>query len=247
MVDHLSGILGGGGVFYSFNTITYKDSVLFNFDTLLGYRPISSLIKASNGILYGMTAAGGDSNDGAIYAFNISLKVVVNEFDFYERIGYFPAGGNLMEASNGLLYGMTSLGGTTGNGVFFSFDPNTNTEIVLKDFNNSDGIQPENTPIQDPDNGLLYSTVYGGGSSDEGTLFSYDLNTSTFTKKIDFTGNNGAYPVLGLTLVKDSSILTGVNHEKIYTGIQVFPTPQLVFSPLLLVVYLILLSKFIMY
>ena len=44
-----------------------------------------------------------------------------------------------MQASDGKLYGMTSNGGSSGNGVIFSFDPSSSTYTKLKDFDNTNG------------------------------------------------------------------------------------------------------------
>ena len=47
----------------------------------------------------------------------------------------------------------------------------------------------------------LYGTTYGGGSSDEGTIFSVNTNGTGFQTLATFTMANGARPYAGLTLI----------------------------------------------
>lgn len=81
--------------------------------------------------------------------------------------------------------------------------------------------------VQDPDNGLLYGTTEYGGINHTGVLFSYDISASTYTKLLDFTGPNGAYPCGSLTLVKDTSIYTGLKKiSGAVSGVKVYPNPS---------------------
>jgi len=61
--------------------------------------------------------------------------------DFDNTNGAWPYS-NLMQASDGKLYGMTALGGSNGVGVIFSFDPSSSTYTKLQDFNGINGAKP---------------------------------------------------------------------------------------------------------
>jgi uncharacterized repeat protein (TIGR03803 family) len=50
--------------------------------------------------------------------------------------------GSLMQASDGKLYGMTSEGGSTNQGVIFSFDPSSSTFTKLQDYTGANGANP---------------------------------------------------------------------------------------------------------
>src|SRR5437763_105573 len=52
------------------------------------------------------------------------------------------------QASNGKLYGLTSSGGATGNGILFSYDPSANVYTKLLDFNGANGASPYGSLIQ---------------------------------------------------------------------------------------------------
>jgi len=161
------GGLYGNGTLFSFNVKTGQYSVLINFDSANGLKPVGSyLVQASNGMIYGMTSAGGHFNDGVLFRYNPKTtqdSVVIN---FNDTIGKTPWCNGLIQANNGLLYGMTAWGGTPGDGVLFSLDPLTNTYSVLVNFNNANGGNfAYGTLVQDPDDSLIYGTTLGGGGS----------------------------------------------------------------------------------
>lgn len=44
-------------------------------------------------------------------------------------------------------------------------------------------------------NGKLYGMTSLGGANNQGTIFSYDISTSTYSKRFDFLSANGYYPL----------------------------------------------------
>ena len=124
---------------------------------LIGVHPSGSLVQASNGKLYGMTSSGDAANNyaGVIFSFDPSTSIYTKLIDFDGTNGRNP-NGSLIQASDGKLYGMTNLGGSSGVGVIFSFDPSSSTYTKLKDFNNADGASPEGSLIQASDGNLLW-------------------------------------------------------------------------------------------
>lgn len=234
-LDTLSGLLYGrtkyggkkwSGVLFSFNPLTNRDSTLYDFDTdtAKGVNPVSNFIKY-NGLLYGITYAYGSGGAGTIFTYNIVTNSVNSVFGFNNTDGGYSDGDNMV-LINGIMYGLTAGGGNSSDGAFFSFDPVKDSERVLVNFNGLNGVDPEGRVIQDPDNGLLYGVTMYGGSSGEGVLFSYDINTSTYKKLLDFNGTNGAYPACGFTLIKDSLIETNVNVIKSSGIIKAYPNPN---------------------
>jgi len=63
----------------------------------------------------------------------------VRNFDATDG-GFFY--GNLMQASDGKLYGMSNRAGINAAGTIFSYDPSTDTFAKLQDFNGTNGANP---------------------------------------------------------------------------------------------------------
>jgi uncharacterized repeat protein (TIGR03803 family) len=80
---------------------------------------------------------------------------------------------SLTLGNNGLFYGTTAFGGSSNEGTIFSFNPIGNTLSSLASFNGPNGSQPS-ASLTLGNNGLFYGTTRFGGSSDVGTIFSFD-------------------------------------------------------------------------
>ena len=201
------GGINNAGVLFSFDrsTNTYTDLVIFNGAN--GKYPTGSFMQASNGILYGMAVAGGSNNQGVLYSFDPTSNTYTDLFDFNGSANGGGPRGSLMQASNGLLYGMTLQGGANGYGVIFSFDPANpaNAPVDLHDFDNTNGAYPYGNLMQ-ATNGKLYGMTADGGTSTNGysgVLFSFDPTTTTFSKLVDFIGANGSNPFASLIQVSN--------------------------------------------
>jgi uncharacterized repeat protein (TIGR03803 family) len=126
-------------------------------------------MQASNGKLYGMTSGGGIGAGGVIFSFDLSSSIYKKLQDFGINKTGSGVTGSLLYARNRKLYGMTTMGGSMGRGVIFSFDPFTYTYKKLKDFDNTNGANPEGGLIQ-AKNGKLYGTTRLGGKNNWGEL-----------------------------------------------------------------------------
>src|SRR6187551_730349 len=130
------------------------------FYSLLGLIFFVIIVNAQNPLLYALTSAGGASGKGAIIKYDVSNNQLTASYSFTGPDGEAPQG-SLVQASNGLFYGMTRNGGVNNLGVIFSFNPCTNTYAKLYDFGGVDGAQPYGALIQ-ARNGLLYGmTTFG--------------------------------------------------------------------------------------
>ena len=181
----------GYGVIFSFDPASSTYVVVKNFDNTNGAYPFGSLIQATNGKLYGMAQQGGISGYGVIFSFDpvSSIYAVVKNFD--NTNGGYPLG-SLVQASNGILYGMARQGGT-GYGVIFSFDPASSSYTVLKNFDNTTGSYPYGSLIQ-ASNGKLYGMTVQGGTSGYGVIFSFDAVSSVYAVVKNFDYTNGGNP-----------------------------------------------------
>jgi uncharacterized repeat protein (TIGR03803 family) len=186
------------GVLYEYlsgsNTYTNK----FSFGGNNGENPQGRLTLAGNGNLYGLAQFGGANNRGVLFEFQPASGIVTKKIDLSLSLGSYPIGG-LWHASNGKLYGMTSEGGTNNLGVLFEYDPGTNQYINKVDFDNSNGALPFGG-LAETSGGKLYGMTSGGGATDQGVIFEYDISTSTLVKKFDFFLEVGTLPAGSFTL-----------------------------------------------
>lgn len=202
-----------GGVIYSLDAATGAEKVLFSFcsekNCTDGDVPAGELVKL-NGLLYGVTAEGGQNNGclengcGTIFSVNHSTGAETVLYNFCSESnctdGYLPTGGLLN--IDGTLYGTTQGGGTGGAGTLFSVDPTTGTEMVVHSFapTQGDGSGPNGRLINV--NGTIYGTTDNGGRNGGGTVFAFDTNTGVESVLYSFcsrkTCKNGFQPMGGV-------------------------------------------------
>lgn len=83
--------------------------------------PDASMIRDSEGNLYGLTTGGGTSNNGVVYTLNTKGEVtVLYSFPASGGQGYF---GDLLREPNGTLYGTTNAGGSNEYGTVWKLTP----------------------------------------------------------------------------------------------------------------------------
>jgi len=171
-----------------------------------GKNPRGSLIISRNGLFYGVTENGGAFNSGLLFSFDPSTNLFIKIIDFDgNSTGRNPTAG-LLEASNGMMYGMTTYGGTDDAGVLYEFNPDKGSMRQLISFDNKDvGGQPYGSIIEHP-NGKLYGMTSKGGYKECGVVFEFDLITEKYNKLIDFDKSNGSSPYGGFTLVNEELV-----------------------------------------
>ena len=197
------------GTILQYNIQTGKDSILYifpstsnNYDS--GEWAYGNLCHATNDLFYGMTYYGGTLyGSGVLFSFNYhtgDYRVLVQLVG--RTVGRNPQG-SLIQATNGLLYGMTTYN-RTGYGGIFSYNINADTAILLYTFAGtpSDGANPRGNLLQVNDSMLYGLTVYGG-TSDSGVLFSFNMNTNAETVLVNFVGPNGLIPAESLMQAND--------------------------------------------
>jgi uncharacterized repeat protein (TIGR03803 family) len=176
---------------------------------------------AATGLLFGRTATttSQGNGDGTIFQImpNGTGYAVDNFFAGAKTDGNEPRH-NSMTLVGTTLYGTTLLGGTHNNGTIFSInDDGTGYSTPLYDFakraNNNDGDQPHSCFV------AIGSVLYGmtseggkhGGSTGDGTIFSFDTTAGTYTRIHSFTGKgDGADPHGQLILDPNGSTFYGM-------------------------------------
>ena len=161
---------------------------------------------------------------GTLFKFNPSNSSFTKILDFDNSKGG-SASGSLIQASDGMIYGLTSAGGNSNFGVIFQYNPNTDVYTVKHYFNNSDGRQPMGSLLEASD-GCLYGLTSYGGTNDHGVIFKYDPINSTFTKLFDFngpvSGSNPKYTNLIEIRIGSTNIINSSNNLEF----DVFPNPN---------------------
>lgn len=182
------------GVLFSYNPTSNAYTVIFHFDHLVakGSTPIGKLVLF-NGLLYGVTHAGGNNYQGTIFTVNPTSGLHEKLFDFETASGVNPFGGLTLGPDN-MLYGMTSAGGGS-NGTLYQLNPATKDVTVKHSFDNTTGAFPLRELTLGTNN-LLYGMTVSGGANDKGVLFEYNTTTGVLTKKVDFDASTiGSNPI----------------------------------------------------
>ena len=154
LVEGLPGMLfgrtsfGGNnneGVLFEYNYLTNTYTVKHHFDSLQGNLYVNTLTKATNNKLYGLTSGGGTDDVGnhlgTLYEFNPFTNTYTTKYNFGlnddGQGGYILTGGgpfgNLLQASNGRLYGNNYYG-------VFEFNLMNDTLILRSVFPNPGNI-----------------------------------------------------------------------------------------------------------
>ncbi len=189
------------GVLFNFNTATSVFTKLRDFDNdQMGNDPKGSLIQATNGFLYGMTFAGGNSSMGAIFKWDLNLVAYTKLFNFDAATnGSYPFG-SFMQASDGNMYGMTSLGGTNSKGILFQFNPTTSAFTKKLDFTIANGSTPEFTNLIEIDithfgireqSEKANFTIYPNPNNGQFTLQFSDASPAQLNSKIEIYNTLG--------------------------------------------------------
>src|ERR1700685_2005705 len=166
----------GGGTSFSGGVFKVApdgtETVLYSFTGGAdGAFPISALVRDSAGNLYGTTTQGGSAGAGVVFKLDASgTETVLHNFTG-GKDGVDPVGGLLRDKA-GNLYGTTSLGGSSNDGVVFKINP-TGKETILHTFTGSttDGKYPTYTSLLMDTKGNLYGVTEEGGSSGGGILY----------------------------------------------------------------------------
>ena len=129
-----------------------------------------------------------------LFEFDLVTNAYTNKYTFTIRTntdntynGQFPFGSLML--SNEKIYGMTSSGGGSGNGVIFEWDPATNVytrKISLKA--QESGSSPNSLVFQQ---NHLYGITKTGGFDGLGSIFEWDFIGKRIVKKHDFDGVTG--------------------------------------------------------
>lgn len=198
-ISSSSTALNSGSVIYKYDISNDTLTAIYTFrDSLYTRNATAGLIQANNGKLYGLTAYGGDFNYGTLFEYSInedSLRVL---FHFRDSVVGIRPRGKLMQASDGLIYGVNAT-------KIFKFDITMDTIVAVKDFTLRSSQTPFEGLVEAP-NGKFYGKLESYGSFPS-TLYEYDLLQDTIQTVWNFAFNDDHF---GSELyVLDSNTLVG--------------------------------------
>ena len=197
---------GGNGSVFRTDTTGNNFELLDSFASAdNGRRPFPTEMVEANGKLYGTITSGGNNQSGVLFEYNPTSNSYNVKFHFGTTNGVNPAG-HLMLASNGKIYGTTMSGGTADRGTLFEYTPGASSITVKYNFQfAAEGRQPRGRMIESA-SGILMGICEGGGILNGGTIYEYNLSTSTHTNKANFIATTGGNPQGGLMKANNGKI-----------------------------------------
>jgi uncharacterized repeat protein (TIGR03803 family) len=189
--------------------------------------PAAGVVIGTNGVLYGTTALGGNTDMGT--AFSLTPPKVAGNAWTAALLFYFggPTSGSIPLASlvldgNKTLFGTTSSGGASGYGTAFGLKQGSNGKwklTVLHTFGGPtvDGASPLGNLVLNSD-GILFGATANGGTYGYGTAFALSppaTSGASWTETVlyNFTGkSDGGQPRAGMILLADG-LLFGTTYN----------------------------------
>lgn len=224
----LAGGTYNSGVIYQLTTkngISYSEKVLYSFgNTGDGDTPNGPIILDSSGNLYGVTSLGGAYGQGVLYEYvpTTQTESLLFSFGGSSTTGSTPAG-NLVFDNYGNLYGVTTYGGTNGDGVVYELSPGSPnwTQTILYTFSTTSGVSPIAGLSWNHKNNNLYGTTSNKNAHPAGAGTVFKLvppavkgGAWTETTLMQFTYKlNGGYPTGTVTRDPTTGSLYGTAQQ----------------------------------
>ncbi|GAA0762906.1 hypothetical protein LRH25_25675 [Ideonella azotifigens] len=190
---------------------TYQVIHHFHETTIDGAGPRGKLAMDANGVVYGITTAGGANFSGTLWSLTEGTNgwsFKVND-SFGSTVGTLPTGGVTL-AKDGNLYGTGLMGGAFANGTVFKATPGKSGYklAAVHDFTNDEGFFPYCSVLVNKKTGVLYAATSGGGSTGGGSVVTLTPQADgSYASSVlwGITGGSGAYS--GLTTTKAGELL----------------------------------------
>jgi uncharacterized repeat protein (TIGR03803 family) len=168
---------GSAGAGTIFKSPGGASNVLYNFlNDANGANPVGGLVQASDGNFYGKTSAGGLNSCGTI--FKISTTGALTTLYSFPSVAFCTVvgePGNLIQATNGNLYGTARQGGDPTCNCGFVFKVSLPAGVVSTLYNfkggTSDGAYPHAGVVQGSDGNFYGATESGGYGGNSGVIF----------------------------------------------------------------------------
>ena len=192
------------------NGAVYRELHSFGGTENDGLYPLASLVRGTDGALYGTTYEGGTNGLGTVFT-------VSQDGSGYRQIYSLGGGANtgqhplagLLEGNDGALYGTTYEGGANGFGTAFKLNKDGTACQQLHSFGGTpdDGQNPYAGLAQGSD-GALYGTTLYGGTNGVGIIYKLSTGGTAYALLHTFGGslNDGQNPEGGLAEGSDRGL-----------------------------------------
>jgi uncharacterized repeat protein (TIGR03803 family) len=202
-VNYAGGTYGYGTIFKLTTAGVYTVLRAFNYKPD-GGNSYGSVMQARDGNLYGMTYWGGNNNSGTIFKITTAGVYTVLRHLASATDGAYPRG-DLIQATDGHLYGLISSGGLNYNGTAFRITT-AGAFTVLKALSASvEGGNPSGSLIQGTD-GFLYGLAANMSGGFTGSVFRMTTSGSTLVMKKFTLATDGGYPAGSLFQNTDGAL-----------------------------------------
>jgi uncharacterized repeat protein (TIGR03803 family) len=168
-----NGGTGAGTLFKVATNGAFNNLLSFNY-TNGGFLPTSGLTPTQGGNFYGTTYEGGAFGEGTLFI-TTPAGVVTTLYSFSGGNDGSHPSAELIQATDGNLYGTATDAGAYGLGTVFRFAPN-GALTTLVAFDGYNGANPQAPLVQGAD-GNFYGTTQNGGASGNGVIFSISINS----------------------------------------------------------------------
>jgi uncharacterized repeat protein (TIGR03803 family) len=169
-----NGGLSNAGAIFRIETSGSNYTVLHHFTAGAGgATPLGGIIEGSDGKLYGTTSVGGTNNAGIIFRMSKDGSAFTVLRHFLSTGDCRNPQSELLEASDGSLYGTAYSGGGFARGGVFRINKDGSGYAIVSGLNfggTEAPSQPIGGLIEGPD-GFLYGTSELGGATTNGTIF----------------------------------------------------------------------------
>ena len=200
------------GVVYRVNKNGTGFTTLVDFTgSATGSLPWAGVIEASDGALYGTTYEGGSANHGVVYKVNKDGTGFTRLLDFTGSATGRNPFADVIEGSDGALYGTTYDGGAEGAGVVYKVNKDGTGFSKLLDFGPATGRNPYAGVIEASDGALYGTTSEGFGG--RGIVYKVNKDGTGLSKLLGFPGGEtGSCPHAGVIEGSDG-VLYGTTTE----------------------------------
>ncbi len=208
-------------------------TVLYNFSEISGGElPTAGITFDQQGRIYGTAAGTGLENHGEVYRLAREGEGWIYSplYSFgsqRHQDGDEPFAG-VVFGPDGVLYGTTYEGGTTGHGTVYSLQPPPTachavtcpwlSTIVYNFTGETDGAYPEFGNLIFDHAGNIYGTTYAGGSFDDGVVFKLTRSGGGWTESViwSFTGGSDGANPFGGVIFDSAGNLYGTTQGAVY-------------------------------
>ncbi|MGB8702548.1 MAG: choice-of-anchor tandem repeat GloVer-containing protein [Thermosynechococcaceae cyanobacterium] len=166
-------------------------TILAKFNGTNGSKPTAGLLQASNGSFYGTTSQGGNTTaclNGCGTIFRMSATGKITTLVKFKGSNGADPEAELIQGSDGNLYGNTAEGGKNNAGTLFRMSPNGSLTILYHfNISNSNGRYPKAALVQGRD-GFFYGTTTSGNFTNPGGTVFRVTRSGVLTTLINLTG-----------------------------------------------------------